>query len=656
MSTKARLFRCVSGAVAFATLALPVVFPPLASAASLPFPASQSIDVAGSGSLTVPLPSTYGSDPVTYAAPSNVSTPYPGILLNADGTAIVTTGTLAVGTYSLSGTDSDTPGADGGNWTYTLTVTADTIAQSSPEANTVSVANSASFADQLSATPGFSDSVTFTPNEPSSPAGLVVSSSGGVTTTGILSATSYTISGTDSDTYGDGGNWTYTLTVTAGKVTLIQSSPTTGTVVNTSSGTFSSGPIKVEGNLGPVTFETTSPSPALTVSTSGLITTTGVLAIGSYSSSGTDSDAGGDRGTWTFTLIVTGVVVTVSFDANGGVGSMAGESESEPTTLALNTFTRSKYTFVDWNTAANGSGKSYANGAVFPFSETTTLFAQWKAGKVPFHVIAFAANGGRGSMSVEKANTPTAISANHFVRVGYTFLDWDSSSSGSGERFIAGAIYSFKKSTTLYAQWKKNPVPVAKEVTFIANGGTGAMARERHLHPAPLTRNRFTRRGYAFVGWSNSANGSTSEYANGAIYSFSSSTTFYARWKKDRSAAPPVTTPSWSTIGPFAHGSSALSPAIETLVQGLAEKLKSNGGSQISLLGYGDVLTPIQEQSAALVAANVALGRQRAAAVATYLQGRLAALGLTGWTISIAAASRSTSNSTDANFVTATLT
>jgi len=92
------------------------------------------------------------------------------------------------------------------------------------------------------------------------------------------------------------------------------------------------------------------------------------------------------------------------------------------------------------------------------------------------------------------------------------------------------------------------------------------------------------------------------------------------------------------------------------LVQGLAEKLKSNGGSQISLLGYGDVLTPIQEQSAALVAANVALGRQRAAAVATYLQGRLAELGLTGWTISIAAASRSTSNSTDANFVTATLT
>lgn len=34
--------------------------------------------------------------------------------------------------------------------------------------------------------------------------------------------------------------------------------------------------------------------------------------------------------------------------------------------------------FVDWNTSANGSGTSYADGAVFPFSTSTGLYAIWQ--------------------------------------------------------------------------------------------------------------------------------------------------------------------------------------------------------------------------------------------------------------------------------------
>jgi len=47
------------------------------------------------------------------------------------------------------------------------------------------------------------------------------------------------------------------------------------------------------------------------VSGTGAITTTGALAAGAYTVSGTDADADGDTGTWSFTLTVTATVVTV---------------------------------------------------------------------------------------------------------------------------------------------------------------------------------------------------------------------------------------------------------------------------------------------------------------------------------------------------------
>ena len=73
--------------------------------------------------------------------------------------------------------------------------------------------------------------------------------------------------------------------------------------------------------------------------------------------------------------------------------------------------------------------------------------------------------------------------------------------------------------------------------------------------------------------------------------------------------------------------------------------MKTNGNSQISLLGYGDTLSVTNERNKSLVAANVELGQKRAQAVATYLQESLNALGLKGWTISLAASDSTTSPS-----------
>lgn len=69
---------------------------------------------------------------------------------------------------------------------------------------------------------------------------------------------------------------------------------------------------------------------------------------------------------------------TVTFNANGGSGVDYTQSASGPTSLTANTFTRSGYTFSAWNTSADGTGASYANGASFPFAADDTLYAQWQ--------------------------------------------------------------------------------------------------------------------------------------------------------------------------------------------------------------------------------------------------------------------------------------
>ncbi|MCE7859977.1 MAG: hypothetical protein DYG86_09350, partial [Chloroflexi bacterium CFX2] len=54
---------------------------------------------------------------------------------------------------------------------------------------------------------------------------------------------------------------------------------------------------------------------------------------------------------------------TVTFDANGGSGSMSPQTTNNPTALTANAFTRAGYSFNGWNTQANGSGTAYADGA-----------------------------------------------------------------------------------------------------------------------------------------------------------------------------------------------------------------------------------------------------------------------------------------------------
>ena len=74
-------------------------------------------------------------------------------------------------------------------------------------------------------------------------------------------------------------------------------------------------------------------------------------------------------------------IYTLTFNANGGSGTMSAQTFEEGVSqaLAANTFTRDGYVFNGWNTAANGSGTSYTDKQSITISQNITLYAQWES-------------------------------------------------------------------------------------------------------------------------------------------------------------------------------------------------------------------------------------------------------------------------------------
>lgn len=116
--------------------------------------------------------------------------------------------------------------------------------------------------------------------------------------------------------------------------------------------------------------------------TKGETATTATIKGGVKSSSGSWTGA---TLTATATVSIPAKRYSITFDANGGSNPPASQKKIHGTDLTLTTGipTRAGYDFVSWNTAADGSGTSYASGATFSTNAITTLYAQWHLSYVP---------------------------------------------------------------------------------------------------------------------------------------------------------------------------------------------------------------------------------------------------------------------------------
>ena len=159
---------------------------------------------------------------------------------------------------------------------------------------------------------------------------------------------------------------------------------------------------------------------------------------------------------------------TVTFNPNGGIGTMPAQTftEGEAQALTRNAFTYDGHTFAGWNTVQGGSGASYTNGQSIIVTADMTLFAQWKSNgsqggdtptPQPSNVVTvnFNANGGTGEMAPQQfaAGTAQALTANAFTRDNYRYVNWNTSADGSGTTYTDSQVVNPSTSITLYAQW-----------------------------------------------------------------------------------------------------------------------------------------------------------------------------------------------------------
>ena len=206
--------------------------------------------------------------------------------------------------------------------------------------------------------------------------------------------------------------------------------------------------------------------------------------------------------------------VTVTFDANGGEGTMATQTLTEGKgTLTANAFTKEGFRFAGWALSAAGE-KVYGDGAAVELAADTTLYALWEAEQtsLPVH---FDGNGYQDAIpdaAIDEnghAVLPTLESAKFPSLQKY--YDWYIvlADGTLGDRVTASYDLSAYRDSgvTLKAQWYR----LSYMIRYNANGAdvTGSMENQRapfdetiHLSACTLSRE-----GYTFAGWSTSASG-----------------------------------------------------------------------------------------------------------------------------------------------------
>ena len=237
----------------------------------------------------------------------------------------------------------------------------------------------------------------------------------------------------------------------------------------------------------------------------------------------------GGSGIVVLSYVATANLRTITFNSNINTPTTTTQSVTSGASTSLNgnSFSANGYVFSSWNTAADGSGTSYADRSSITITANTTLYAQWTAGVN--RTVTFNANNGTGSMANQSAGIPTNLNANTFTRSNYTFAGWNTVANGTGYSYSNQSSFPFSTDVTLYAQW--TAVVNNYTVTFFGNGAdAGATPSQTAGSSQALTLNGFTRTGYSFLGWDTNYASGSAAYLDGQSYAFNGALSLYAIW------------------------------------------------------------------------------------------------------------------------------
>ncbi|MGL5020860.1 MAG: InlB B-repeat-containing protein, partial [Mycoplasmatales bacterium] len=199
------------------------------------------------------------------------------------------------------------------------------------------------------------------------------------------------------------------------------------------------------------------------------------------------------------------------------------------TTLKPLSFIRPGYTFIEWNTNAQGQGKSYKDKAKFTPTSNVTLYAIWQRDPILFYDITFDGNlstsGTMGKQNLQ-AGEFANLKANTFKKTNYRFDSWNTEQDGTGIKYGDGGEISIGSHTTLYAQWIKD----SHSVTFNSDGGTPSPPIQTVKYNTLINKPTSpTKPGYDFGGWYKDE-GLTSEWNFSVNKMPDNDMILYAKW------------------------------------------------------------------------------------------------------------------------------
>lgn len=198
------------------------------------------------------------------------------------------------------------------------------------------------------------------------------------------------------------------------------------------------------------------------------------------------------------------------------------------------------YAFSGWNTFADGSGTQYGPQSVLIMPNSRIiLYAQWQPN---MYILTFNKN-----TNDQVENMPQDISynigeditipSNTPVRVGYTFLGWNTTSEGTGAQYQPNEIIvGLNQDSILYAQWAQNTVDLVYEsnTTDVVEN----LPQSQSFLPGTITtisEQVPTRNGYTFNGWNSESNGTGVPYNSGqSVLIPDNGLIIYAQWTKNQ--------------------------------------------------------------------------------------------------------------------------
>jgi uncharacterized repeat protein (TIGR02543 family) len=256
--------------------------------------------------------------------------------------------------------------------------------------------------------------------------------------------------------------------------------------------------------------------------------------FGGWSIGGTTYPAGASYTIGTADVTPTAVwnaaTYSISYNGNGATSGTAPGSGTFTTggsyTASTNSGTLAKtgFTFAGWNTAANGGGTTYAEGATnVSATADLILYAKWSAAT---YSVTYVANGATSTLPtqspVQFGNTFQVAAA--ASQNGKTFTGWSDGTNtyGGGSTYTMGAA-----NVTLTATWANQLFAV----TYSLNGGSGASAPTQislsSTDTFTVQSTAATKSGYSFGGWSN---GTNTYQANATYNMTTSNVTLTAIW------------------------------------------------------------------------------------------------------------------------------